>query len=46
MVASVIRTSGYEGEKALVKLLKFHKKEKVRIAVASVLGYRLPIKPE
>ena len=42
MVASVIRTSGVEGEHVLTKFLTHHKNEKVRIAVASVLGYRPP----
>ena len=42
LTASVIRTSGEEGETLLLKLLKFHKNEKVRMAAASVLSYRLP----
>jgi hypothetical protein len=41
-VASVLRTSGEEGEHILLKLLKFHKNEKVKMAAASVLSYRLP----
>ena len=45
MIASVIRTAGSEGEAVLLKLLRYHKNEKVRIAVASVLGYRLPASP-
>jgi hypothetical protein len=44
MVASVIRTSGSEGERILSKFLKDHPNEKVRIAIASVMGYRNPIK--
>lgn len=42
LAASVIRTCGDEGESLLIKLLKFHKNEKVRMAAASVLSYRLP----
>jgi hypothetical protein len=42
MISSVIRTSGNEGELLLIKLMKFHKNEKVRMAAASVLSYRLP----
>lgn len=42
MVASVIRTSGIESESLLLKLMKFHKNERVRMAAASVLSYRLP----
>lgn len=45
LVASVMRTSGDEGEGLLLKLLKFHKNEKVRMAAASVLSYRLPCDP-
>lgn len=44
-MASVIRTSGFEGEKILAKFLKEHPDEKVRIAVSSVCGYRSPVKP-
>ena len=40
MIASVIRTSGPEGESILCKFVKDHPNEKVRIAVTSVLGYR------
>lgn len=43
LIASVLRTSGEEGEQLLLKLLKFHKNEKVRMACASVLSYRLPL---
>lgn len=42
LLASVLRTSGFEGEQLLIKLLKYHSNEKVRSIVASVLSYRLP----
>ena len=42
LISSVIRTSGEEGENLLLKLLRYHKSEKVRMAAASVLSYRLP----
>lgn len=42
LLASVLRTSGLEGEQLLIKLLKYHQSEKVRSAAASVLPYRLP----
>ena len=42
LLASVLRTSGLEGEQLLIKLLKFHQNAKVRGASASVLPYRLP----
>lgn len=42
LTASVIRTCGEEGEQLLLKLLKYHKNEKVRMVAASVLSYRLP----
>lgn len=45
LVASVLRTSGREGETLLLKLLKFHKNERVRMAAASVLSYRLCADP-
>ena len=45
LIASVLRTSGKEGEGILLKLLKFHKNERVRMAAASVLSYRLPEDP-
>jgi hypothetical protein len=45
LIASTIRTSGDEGEELLIKLMKFHKNEKVRMAAASVLSYRLPADP-
>lgn len=44
-MASVLRTSGKEGEAILIKLLKYHKNERVRMAAASVLSYRLPYNP-
>jgi len=44
MIASVIMTAGDEGQRILSKFLKEHPNEKVRIAVASVMGYRKPIK--
>lgn len=42
LVASVLRTSGEEGEDLLLKILRYHKDYKVRMASASVLPYRLP----
>lgn len=42
LLASVLRTSGREGEQLLIKLLKYHKNEKVRASAAAVLPYRLP----
>lgn len=42
LLASVLRTSGIEGEQLLIKLMKFHQNEKVRTSAASVLPYRLP----
>ena len=42
LIASVLRTSGKESENLLIKLLKFHKNERVRMAAASVLSYRFP----
>lgn len=42
LLASVLRTSGGEGEQLLLKLLKFHQNEKVRASAAAVLAYRLP----
>jgi hypothetical protein len=42
LLASVLRTSGYEGEQLLLKLLRHHKDQKVRSSAASVLSYRLP----
>eukprot|EP00351_Strombidinopsis_sp_SopsisLIS2011_P000579 CAMPEP_0116873004 /NCGR_PEP_ID=MMETSP0463-20121206/3960_1 /TAXON_ID=181622 /ORGANISM="Strombidinopsis sp, Strain SopsisLIS2011" /LENGTH=100 /DNA_ID=CAMNT_0004514203 /DNA_START=1450 /DNA_END=1752 /DNA_ORIENTATION=+ len=43
LVASVIRTSGEEGESLLLKLMRLHKNDKIRMATASVLSYRLPV---
>jgi hypothetical protein len=43
LLASVIRTSGSKAESILVKLLKYHVNEKVRLVCASVLAYRLPL---
>ena len=43
MLASVLRTSGDEGEDLLIKIMKFHKNYKVRMAAASVCSYRLPV---
>jgi hypothetical protein len=37
-----LRTSGFEGEQLLIKLMKYHKNEKVRSSAVSVLPYRLP----
>ena len=45
LVCSVILTSGSEGEQLLLKLLKYHKNEKVRMAAACVLSHRLPSDP-
>jgi hypothetical protein len=42
LLASVLRTSGEEGEDLLIKILKYHKNYKVRMAAASVVSYRLP----
>ena len=42
LLASVLRTSGYEGEQLLIKLMKHHQNIKVRSSAASVLPYRLP----
>jgi HEAT repeat protein len=43
LLASVLRTSGEEGEDLLIKILKYHKNYKVRMAAASVCAYRLPL---
>lgn len=43
LLASVLRTSGDEGEDLLLKIVKYHKNYKVRMAAASVCSYRLPI---
>ena len=42
LLASVLRTSGIEGEQLLIKLMKYHQNEKVRASAAAVLPYRLP----
>lgn len=36
-----MRTSGDEGEELLLKIIRYHKDYKVRMASASVLSYRL-----
>lgn len=41
LLASVLRTSGEEGEELLIKIVRYHKNYKVRMAAASVLSYRL-----
>lgn len=43
LLASVLRTSGEEGEDLLVKIIRYHKNYKVRMAAASVCSYRLPV---
>ena len=43
LLAAVLRTSGEEGEDLLIKILKYHKNYKVRMAAASVTSYRLPL---
>lgn len=43
LLASVLRTSGEEGEDLLIKIIKYHKNYKVRMAAASVCAYRLPL---
>lgn len=43
LLASVLRTSGEEGEDLLLKIIKYHKNYKVRMAAASVCAYRLPL---
>ena len=35
LLASVLRTAGQEGEQLLLKLVRFHKDEKVRSSAAS-----------
>ena len=45
LISCAIRASGNEGEQLLVKILKYHQNTKIRIAAASVLGLRLPVKP-
>ena len=39
----MLRTSGEEGEDLLIKIIKYHKNYKVRMAAASVCAYRLPL---
>jgi hypothetical protein len=41
LLASVLRTSGEEGEQLLLKIIRLHKNYKVRMAAASVCSYRL-----
>jgi hypothetical protein len=41
LLASILRTSGDDGEQLLLKIVKQHKNYKVRMAAASVLSYRL-----
>lgn len=43
LLASVLRTSGAEGEQLLIKLMRYHQQEKVRASAAAVLPYRLPL---
>lgn len=43
LLASVLRTSGDEGEDLLIKIIRYHKNYKVRMAAASVCSYRLPM---
>lgn len=45
-LSSTIRTAGVEGEKILLNELKNNKDFSVRVAIASVLSYRLPKKPK
>jgi len=40
LIASVLRTSGNEGEELLIRLARFHKNFKVRMAAFSVLQFR------
>lgn len=42
LLASVLRTSGEEGEEMLLKIIRLHKNHKVRMAAASVLSFRRP----
>ena len=41
LLASILRTSGEDGETLLIKIVKQHKNYKVRMAAASVLSFRL-----
>ncbi len=45
-LSSTIRTAGYEGEKILLHEIKNNKDFGVRVAIASVLAYRLPKHPK
>ncbi len=45
LLASVLRTSGEEGEELLIKIIRYHKDYKIRMAAASVLSYRLAVNP-
>jgi hypothetical protein len=45
-LSSTIRTSGLNGEKILLNELKNNKDFSVRVAIASVLSYRLPKNPK
>jgi hypothetical protein len=45
-LSSTIRTAGVEGEKILLNELKNNKDFSVRVAIASVLSYRLPKTPK
>jgi hypothetical protein len=45
-LCSTIRTSGREGEKILLEEAKTNKDFSVRVAIASVLSYRLPKNPK
>jgi hypothetical protein len=46
LLASVLITSGDEGEELLIKILRYHKDYKVIMAAASVLSYRLSTNPK
>ncbi len=45
LVASVIRATGEAGEQALLNVLRSSVPEKVKVAVASVLQWRVPFNP-
>jgi hypothetical protein len=45
LLASVLRTAGPEGEDLLIKIIKYHKNYKVRMAAASVVAHRLGADP-
>ena len=40
-MVSTIRASGEEGEKVLLRVLKKHPNPRVRMAICSVLGWRI-----